>query len=379
MDVIEFKQNDIINYINLPENKALFTKVAQVYGVDFSSSEGFCYGISHEFMRYAHNNKGDEYISNINNLLSIIAESGEELSEVAKVKLQATQQHAKSLLNNYIIKMIYTQSINNKIGEINVRYHNLKYPEKLIGKNIRKEIESIIDFNQLNSDFNLSDQGRDYTHQFNDYVAKMSKITLDKYMDAIFSEDDFFNTEEGIRLSKDALFKEIYNKFKGRVSSLNDNYDIKDIKFIFNIIYQDIVRQEIFKLENYAKINGLTTIGSHETKLNYRKVLTFEIELHKFISHLTYHVKNERTPFIYSFSSWNHAMSTNITFDESNERWVYRFFDPNEGVVKYYDLKKFSSFLHNFVDIYQDIYKFRRTKDGEYTVLLLDFTSNKKI
>ncbi|EPG7687030.1 hypothetical protein LL050_000539, partial [Providencia rettgeri] len=69
--------------------------------------------MTNEFLIYEINNKGADYIQQLNYLYDIINFDSEGLSAIDKVKYDALKMHAQVLLNDYIYGFIKIQGIHN--------------------------------------------------------------------------------------------------------------------------------------------------------------------------------------------------------------------------------------------------------------------------
>ncbi|MGO2346887.1 MAG: hypothetical protein ACTH64_14125, partial [Providencia sp.] len=99
---INFMQYNLYNYINAPKNKSFFTNIMTEYGINHSKSAGYCYGLANEFLIYNIDDKGADYIQQLNYLYDITSYDRVGLSAIDKARYDALKMHAQVLLNEYI-------------------------------------------------------------------------------------------------------------------------------------------------------------------------------------------------------------------------------------------------------------------------------------
>ncbi|HIE0658329.1 MULTISPECIES: anthrax toxin-like adenylyl cyclase domain-containing protein [unclassified Providencia] len=363
---INFMQYNLYNYINAPKNKTFFINMMTEYGINHSQSPGYCYGLTNEFLIYEINNKGADYIQQLNYLYDIINFDSEGLSAIDKVKYDALKMHAQVLLNDYIYGFIKIQGIHNNTLRNKTYFDSLAYDE-INNRVFRDYLNDIIDKN-FNKAVNENKKDKVYYQ----YLYESQKIKLKEYINALYVGEDFFNTKEGEIISSDPIFLKLKDRFIRGGEVLGNKYSVSDANFFIDSISESVNRDNYLKLELINKKRGVQGNNIHQ---NYSFNTLKGTTVKRFKDVVIGHTAKNKTPLYYQLILGNHVVVVSAKYNNKNKSWEYKFFDPNYGVAMINKQVDFFSYLDSHI---KKIAKESKIPifENDYNIAVSEFVKN---
>lgn len=364
---VDFNQSQFFDYANDIKNHHFFVKMMTENGINYSLSPGYCYGLTNEYLLYMINDKGEEYIKQLNFLYNIANSYENSSTSLEQIKHEALKKHAQVLLNELMSDVIKVQSTYQK-SVINANYFSELEYTKITNESFLNYINKTIEENYQSQ---KNSYGKDVIHYT--YLYELQKIKLKKYGEALFANKSFFASPKGKLILTDPLYIKLRKQFSAQLSSLGEKYTIDDTKFFINILTEDIQRDNYLKLEshNYRKGASLDTKNN-----NYTEHLVSNDTLNNFKKKLILHTQKSHDSFLVKFCSARHAMAVSAIYSKYSKSWNYTFFDPNSGVVKFNNQENFINHIDFYVKMNAQQYGFKPLKGNDYEIKIFELKEN---
>ncbi|UBX48088.1 RTX toxin [Providencia alcalifaciens] len=376
---LHFSQNDFLKYSNQYDKKGgVFSinnaktsdlkKMVTWNGIDYSISDGYCYGFSNAFLSYSSIGKGDDYLNTMKSLINIVNDESVYENKYDEIRIQALKKHAKFLLNEYMQDVIFSHRLETNSSTI---YSNLfyNYTSEIKGRSFIEYMnDSIMEGASSYKKYKEKDKNK---HKYIDYLSELQKAKIKYFLDTLNDEFNQFEKKRD-KLFRDPWFREFHNAFYSRKDTLGEHFTIKDANFAKEMVLKSIEYDEYYYQKEINKINGIDLnpkLHSYNGRVSYRN----EINLNKFIEKISNHTKSSKETQLFEFKAPAHSMALSINYNERTKSWDYAFFDPNYGVLKYYNESDFNVFLVDFVEKHVDYYGFSKDKDGKYVIAFSEF------
>ncbi len=363
---INFMQYNLYNYINAPKNKSFFTNIMTEYGINHSKSAGYCYGLANEFLIYNIDDKGADYIQQLNYLYDITSYDRVGLSAIDKARYDALKMHAQVLLNEYIYDFIKIQAIRDNSLRNRDYFDGLTY-DKINNRMFGDYFNDIIDKN-LKKATKVNEKNKIYYQ----YIYESQKIKFKEYINALYANKDFFNTKEGEVSSSDPIFLKLKEKFIRGNLLLESKYSVSDAHFFIDSISESINRDNYLKLELTNNQRGIKGNNIHQ---NYSFNTLEGTTVKRFKDVIIAHTAKNKTPLYYQLILGNHAVVISAKYNNKNQSWEYSFFDPNSGVTTINKQIDFFSYLDDHIKINAEKNKIP-IFDNDYNITVSEFKKN---
>lgn len=340
-------------------------------GVDYSMSDGYCYGFSNEFLSYSSIGQGNDYLNKLNELINIIDDKTEYKNAYDKVRAKSLKMHASVLFNEYLKDVIHTHRIETDSSVIHANL-SYRYVTPIEGKSFLEYMSHSID-EGIESYKKYREKNKN-KQQYADNLKELQKIKLHQFYDAL--EIEFSQIEKRNNpLAQDPWFKQFHERFSSRKNEIAKNFDINDANFSKEMILKslDFDNYKIQK-ENNRKNGVSLDLDNHN--YNGRESYRSEINLSEFIHKISSHTNKSQEILLFEFKAVNHSMALVVNYNQKTQSWDYNFFDPNYGVFKYYDEASFKTFIIDFVDKQADYYGFLRKENGDFGIGYSSFNKN---
>ncbi|HHR5881881.1 TPA: anthrax toxin-like adenylyl cyclase domain-containing protein [Providencia alcalifaciens] len=382
---LHFSQSDFVKHSNQYDKKGgLFSvnnaktsdlkKMVTWNGIDYSLSDGYCYGFSSAFLSYSSIGKGDDYLNAMKSLIDIANDESVYENKYDKIRIKALKKHAGILLNEHMQDVIFSHRLEVNLSTI---YSNsfYKYTSGIRGRSFIDYMNDSIMEGADSYKKYKEKNGNKIKHKYVDYLSDLQKIKLKEFLSSLNHEFDYFEKTNG-QLFRDPWFGAFHKAFYSRKDTLGENFTIKDANFAKEMILKSIAYDEYHYQKEVNKINGIDLnlkLHSYNGRLSYRN----EINLNEFIDKISNHTRSSKEIQLFEFKAPAHSMALSVNYNEKTKSWDYAFFDPNYGVLKYYNENDFNKFLTDFVEKHADYYGFPKDKDGGYVVAFSEFQVSK--
>ena len=345
---IPFRQAPVINYIAKEIPHRFSHKITNIANISIIT-RGICHGLSNAFIMYENNNKGKDYINEINGSFNCI-NSINSINSINENKNTFRKYYLDSikLFSNANFDQLISTSINNQSDYDKSYYFNEMYEDvNKFNLPIRTKNQSNFDFikkiiteNKIKDTYNnpihLIDESEviDYIYFFFDSVTNPKST---KYGES--SRSSKFNNLPEIRVEN-----EIQNKIKKNEILTND-----EIKCFLKIAYQAIAQYIDLKMTskklNAGLINDDTKPINHKNNNSYTGEC---ISISKIKENIERKISNNKKYYCL-FEVKEHCMAISVNFDKYNKP-IYNFFEPNEGIITTNDEGKFIKILERVLN-----------------------------
>lgn len=286
---------------------------------------GICYGLTHLFLRYAHINKEKQYVTNF-------------YRDIKAAKKSSTKNPKKDILINqhfYTASKIQMRSA--KAVNINNSIANFHYTNQLNNEKSKDYINRLFELNRVIF----------LAHNLSEKNIKEFKLNLNELYDYSYSVKPKAESLKKNISAKTVLLAKYAREVKKYCSKytkndLSANYIAKfftltkkyHIELIKNSIIEDHNKHGI-------RYDSYTTIDK-ATKENHCNIIT----LAQFKQRITNRLFKKQD-IICDFLTRYHAMGISIKHVEN--KVIFEFFEPNQGLFITTNAKKFFKFIDKMV------------------------------
>ncbi|WP_407901374.1 hypothetical protein [Providencia rustigianii] len=321
--IIYFDQGKILDYIDDSLADSFKHKLKIPSDIKKINS-GICRGISYAFLMHEGNNNGTKYIEEINEKLNLINKKNNIDT------LHKRIDHYLKPLNESIFNSLIFEGINHQINYL---------------KSTRLNIME----NKVN-DFLIVKRGKDESN-----LSFIEKIIKNNPMEKFFLENEIIIDEKEIIIN----IKDIYENLQKIDSSFKYNEIVKKEP---NLRYK--IKKEIplidREIRGFLKYCYAFISKKYSTKITERKIQsglitnnTYAVDHPKnnnllgnerTIRELKYEIDqalNKKNAFYCLLSTIGHCTAISVKKNEFENKILYKYFDPNNGIIENYDKKKF--------------------------------------
>ncbi|MGO2334791.1 hypothetical protein [Providencia sp.] len=212
---IPFRQAPVINYIAKEIPHRFSHKITNIANISIIT-RGICHGLSNAFIMYENNNKGKDYINEINGSFNCINSINENKNTFRKYYLDSIKLFSNANFDQLISTSINNQSDYDKSYYFNEMYEDVNkfnLPIRTKNQSNFDFIKKIITENKIKDTYNnpihLIDESEviDYIYFFFDSVTNPKSTKYGEYIES--SRSSQFNHLPEIRVEN-----EIQNKIK---------------------------------------------------------------------------------------------------------------------------------------------------------------------